>query len=150
MSVSQRNSRMLWRLSVVAINKRKPLEALAELRKKIKISWRCRVLASPHDEDRQYNTTSLETTNMYRVTVAFVLLIASTAVSWAQAPSIWKTQQGAILKILSIDSATGNFSGIFISSPTGPCAGVVYDLTGRQRGSQFAFQTWKTVPSDCA
>jgi len=87
---------------------------------------------------------------MYRVTVAIVLLIASTAVSWAQNPTVWKSQQGAILKVLSIDSATGNFSGIFISSPTGPCSGVVYDLAGRQRGNRFAFQTSKTVQSDCA
>ena len=87
---------------------------------------------------------------MYRVTVAFVLLIASTAAAWAQGPSIWKSQQGAILKVLSIDSATGNFSGIFISSPTGPCAGVVYSLAGRQRGPQFVFQTSNTVSSDCA
>jgi len=87
---------------------------------------------------------------MYRVTVAFVLLIASTAASWAQSPSIWKSQQGAILKVLSIDTATGNFSGIFISSPTGPCAGVVYDLIGHQRGPRMAFQTSKTWPSDCS
>ena len=98
----------------------------------------------------QHNTTSLETTNMYRVTVAFVLLIASTAASWAQSPSIWKSEQGAILKVLSIDTATGNFSGIFISSPTGPCAGVVYDLIGHQRGARMEFQTSKTWPSDCS
>ena len=87
---------------------------------------------------------------MYRVTIAFVLLITFAAASWAQSPLVWKSQQGAILKVLNIDSATGNFSGIFISSPTGPCPGVVYDVAGRLRGHQIAFQTSKTGPSDCA
>jgi hypothetical protein len=96
---------------------------------------------------------------MCRFTVALVLLIASAAVSWAQSPfggvswvnpSIWKSQQGAILKVLSIDSATGNFRGVFISSPTGPCPAVNYDLAGRVQGHQVVFQTSRTWTSDCA
>jgi hypothetical protein len=58
---------------------------------------------------------------MYRVLAASLLLAASTAASWAQglSPSVWQSQQGAILKVLTADSASGNFGGIFISSPTG-------------------------------
>jgi hypothetical protein len=98
----------------------------------------------------QHNTTSLETKNMCRFTVALVIFIASAAVSWAQSPSIWKSQQGAILKVLSTDAATGNFSGIFISSPTSPCPGVSHDLAGQVRGHQVVFQTSRTGTSDCA
>ena len=88
---------------------------------------------------------------MYRFTVALVLLIASATVSWAQGFSLWKSQNGAILKVLSIDSATGNFSGVFISSPTGQCPAVPYDLAGRVgRGHQVVFQTSRTGTSDCA
>jgi len=97
---------------------------------------------------------------MYRFTVALVLLISSTAASWAQSPSpfdvswlrpsIWKTQQGAVLKILSINSATGDFSGVFISSPSGPCPTVNYDVAGRIRGDRVVFQTTRGGPSDCA
>jgi hypothetical protein len=38
-------------------------------------------------------------------------------------PSVWQTLRGALLKSLWIDAA-GNFAGIFISSPSGPCPGV--------------------------
>jgi hypothetical protein len=56
-----------------------------------------------------------------------------------------------VLKVLSIDPATGNFSGIFISSPTGPCPAVPYDLAGRVRlpQRQVVFQTSRTWTSDC-
>ena len=88
---------------------------------------------------------------MYRFTVALLLLIASAPVSWAQRVSVWKSQDGAILKVLSINSATGNFSGVFISAPTGPCPAVPYDLAGRVLpGHQVVFQTSRTGKSDCA
>lgn len=87
---------------------------------------------------------------MYRFIVALGLVIASTAASSAQV-SVWRSDRGAILKVLSIDSATGNFSGIFISSPTGPCPGVPYDLAGRVRQPQrhVVFTTSRTWTSDC-
>ena len=92
---------------------------------------------------------------MYRFTIALGLVIASTAASFAQGPlprpSIWQSERGAILKVLNIDSATGNFSGIFITSPTGPCPAVPYDLAGRVRVAQrrVAFTTSRTWTSDC-
>ena len=92
---------------------------------------------------------------MHRFTIALGLVIASTAASLAQGPlprpSIWQSERGAILKVLNIDSATGNFSGIFISSPTGPCPAVPYDLAGRVRVAQrrVAFTTSRTWTSDC-
>ena len=88
---------------------------------------------------------------MYRLIVALGLVIASTAASSAQGFSIWKSERGAILKVLRIDSATGNFSGIFISSPTGPCPAVPYDLAGRVRLPQrhVVFTTSRTWTSDC-
>jgi hypothetical protein len=88
---------------------------------------------------------------MYRLLVALGLVMASTAASSAQGFSIWKSERGAILKVLRIDSATGNFSGIFISSPTGPCPAVPYDLAGRVRLPQrhVVFTTSRTWTSDC-
>ena len=89
---------------------------------------------------------------MYRMLAASLFLVASTAASCAQglAPSVWKGQQGAILKVLNADSATGNFSGVFISGPSGPCPGVPYDLAGRIRGPRAVFQTSRTWTSDCS
>jgi hypothetical protein len=61
---------------------------------------------------------------MRRTIVAFALLLASAATASAQGlfPSVWQTQRGGLLKVLSVDPA-GNFSGIFISSPTVPVPG---------------------------
>ena len=89
---------------------------------------------------------------MYRMLAASLFLVASTAASWAQglAPSVWKGQQGAILKVLNADSATGNFSGVFITGPNGPCPGVPYDLAGRIQGPRAVFQTSRTWTSDCS
>jgi hypothetical protein len=90
---------------------------------------------------------------MYRFAVALGLVVASTAASWAQGslPSTWQGERGAILKVFSIDPATKNFSGIFISSPTGPCPAVTYDLAGRvYEGHHVVFQTSRSWTSDCA
>jgi len=90
---------------------------------------------------------------MYRFTVALVLVIASATASWAQGsrPSLWQSERGAILKVLNIDPATGNFSGVFITSPTGPCPAVPYDLAGRVQLPQrrVTFTTSRTWTSDC-
>ena len=63
---------------------------------------------------------------MRRTILAFALLLASAATASAQGlfPSVWQNQRGGVLKVLRVD-AGGNFSGIFISSPTGPCPGVL-------------------------
>ena len=90
--------------------------------------------------------------NMYRILAASLLLAASTAASWAQglAPSVWKSQQGAILKVLNADSASGNFSGIFISGPAGQCPAVPYNLAGHLQGPRVVFQTSRTWTADCS
>jgi len=87
---------------------------------------------------------------MRRTIVAFALLLASAATASAQglSPSVWQTQRGGLLKVLSVDAA-GNFSGIFISSPTGPCPGVPYNLVGHVRGTRVVFQTSRNWTSDC-
>jgi hypothetical protein len=87
---------------------------------------------------------------MYRLIVALFFLVASVAASSAQGllPSVWKSQSGALLKVLRVDPA-GNFSGVFLSSPGGPCPAVPYDVTGRFRGSRVAFQTSRGWTSDC-
>ncbi len=90
---------------------------------------------------------------MYRFTVALVLVIASATAASAQLarPSLWQSERGAILKVLNIDPATGSFSGVFISSPTGPCPAVPYDLAGRIRIPErhVVFTTSRTWTSDC-
>jgi hypothetical protein len=75
---------------------------------------------------------------MFRIIAALFLLLASAAASSAQGlfPSVWQSQRGALLKILAVDPATGNFTGVFISGPAGTCPGVPYDLAGRVRGSR--------------
>jgi hypothetical protein len=87
---------------------------------------------------------------MRRIIAAFFLLLASAATASAQGlfPSVWQTQRGGVLKVLSVDPA-GNFTGVFISSPTGPCPGVPYNLVGRVRGPLVAFQTSRSWTSDC-
>jgi hypothetical protein len=90
---------------------------------------------------------------MHRFIIALGLVIASTAASSAQGslPSLWQSERGAILKVLTIDSATGNFSGVFISSPTGPCPAVPYDLAGHIQLPQrrVVFRTSRTWTTDC-
>jgi hypothetical protein len=91
---------------------------------------------------------------MYRFSVALALVLASATASWAQTarPSLWQSERGAILKVLNIDPATGNFSGIFITSPTGQCPAVLYDLAGHIRlpQRQVTFTTSPRWTSDCA
>jgi hypothetical protein len=92
-----------------------------------------------------------EKTSMYRIITALFALVASAATASAQglSPSVWKGDGGAILKVLRADSATGNFSGVFLSNPSAPCPVVPYDLAGRTRGPRVAFQTSRTWTSDC-
>ena len=63
---------------------------------------------------------------MRRIISAFLLILASTATASAQglSPSVWQSQRGGVLKVLNVDPA-GNFTGVFINSPTGPCPGVL-------------------------
>ena len=93
---------------------------------------------------------SLGGLDMRRTIFAFALLLASAATASAQGlfPSVWQTQRGGVLKVLRVD-AGGNFSGIFISSPTGPCPGVPYNLVGSVRGPRVVFQTSRNWTSDC-
>ena len=87
---------------------------------------------------------------MRRILSASLLILASVATASAQglSPSVWQGQRGGVLKVLSVDPA-GNFTGVFISSPTGPCPGVPYNLVGRVRGSLVVFQTSRNWTSDC-
>ena len=93
---------------------------------------------------------------MYRIIAALFVLVGSAAAASAQglssqalSPSVWKSEGGALLKVLRVDSATGNFSGVFLSNPSGPCPAVPYDLAGRTRGVRVAFQTSRTWTTDC-
>ena len=88
--------------------------------------------------------------NMCRIIAAFFLVLASAVTASAQGlfPSVWQTQRGAVLKVLSVDPA-GNFSGVFITSPGGPCPGVPYNLVGSFRGPRVVFQTSRNWTSDC-
>src|SRR5882757_5095320 len=83
---------------------------------------------------------------MRRLISVFLALVASTVVASAQGflPSVWQSDQGAILKILQADAATGSFTGIFISGPTGPCPGVPYALSGRVVGKRMIFRTTRS------
>ena len=89
---------------------------------------------------------------MYRLLAALLFLVAFTAASLAQdlSPSVWQSERGAILKVLNADSATGNFSGIFISSPTGQCPAVPYNLAGHVQGPRVVFETSRTWTADCS
>jgi hypothetical protein len=84
---------------------------------------------------------------MYRIIAALFFLLASAAASSAQGlfPSVWQSQRGALLKVLAVDPATGNFTGVFISGPAGSCPGVPYDLAGRVRGPRVVFQTSRNL-----
>ena len=90
---------------------------------------------------------------MYRVIAALFLLLASVASSSAQdlSPSVWQGQRGSLLKVLGADSASGNFTGVFIGGPGGLCPGVPYELAGQRRGPRFVFQTSRSyiARSDC-
>lgn len=87
---------------------------------------------------------------MYRILAAVFVLLVSTAVSSAQAllPSVWQGQRGSLMKVLTVDPA-GNFAGVFISSPAGPCPAVPYDAVGRVLGSRLVFQTSRNWALDC-
>ena len=87
---------------------------------------------------------------MYRVVAAIFLLLASAAIASAQGlfPSVWQTQRGALLKVLWVDGA-GNFSGVFITSPTAPCPAVPYNVVGSMRGPRVVFQTYRNWTPDC-
>jgi hypothetical protein len=86
----------------------------------------------------------------YRIVAALFLLVASATASSAQGlwPSVWQGRQGALLKVLTVDPA-GNFGGVFISNPAGPCPAVPYNLAGRVRGPGVAFQTSRNWTADC-
>ena len=90
--------------------------------------------------------------NMYRMLPASLLLVAFTAASSAQdlSPSVWQSQSGAILKVLNADPASGNLTGVFISSPTGQCPAVPYDLAGHVQGPRVVFQTARNWTADCS
>src|SRR2546423_10563336 len=87
---------------------------------------------------------------MFRIIAALFLLLASAAASSAQGlfPSVWQNQRGALLKILAVDPATGNFTGVFISGPAGPFPGVPFDLAGAVRGPRVGFQTSRNWTTD--
>ena len=89
---------------------------------------------------------------MYRFIAALFLLVASAAASSAQGllPSVWQSERGAVLKILSADPATGAFSGVFLSNPAGPCPLVPYNVAGGIRGNRIGFQTSRTWTPDCS
>src|SRR5262249_38170538 len=93
-----------------------------------------------------------ENMNMYRFTAALFLLVASTAASFAQGllPSVWQSERGAILKILTADPVTGTFSGVFLSNPAGPCPLVPYNVAGGIRGNHIGFRTSRTWTPDCS
>jgi hypothetical protein len=87
---------------------------------------------------------------MRRIISASLLILASVATASAQglSPSVWQSQRGGLLKVLGVDPA-GNFTGVYISSPAGPCPGVPYSLAGSVRGPWVVFQTSRNWTSDC-
>jgi len=88
---------------------------------------------------------------MYRLIGAFLALAVSTTMSAAQGllPTVWQSNQGAIMKILQADPVSGSFTGIFISGPTGPCPGVPYALAGRVIGNRMVFRNTRSWTFDC-
>jgi hypothetical protein len=88
---------------------------------------------------------------MLRIIAALFLLLASAAAASAQvlSSSVWQSQRGALLKVVAVDPATGNFTGVFVSGPAGTCQGVPYDLVGRVRGPRVVFQTSRNWTTDC-
>jgi hypothetical protein len=87
---------------------------------------------------------------MFRFITALLVLVASATASSAQGllPTVWKSQSGALLKVLYVGPG-GNFSGVFLSSPSGPCPAVNYDVTGTIRTPRIAFQTTRGWTTDC-
>jgi hypothetical protein len=88
---------------------------------------------------------------MYRIVAAFFLLLVSVAGSLAQGlqPSVWQGQRGSVLKVLTVDPTTGNFAGVFLSNPVGPCPAVPYDVVGHTQGPRVVFRTSRNWTSDC-
>jgi hypothetical protein len=88
---------------------------------------------------------------MYRIVAALFLLLASVAASSAQglSPSVWQGQRGSLIKVLGVDPASGNFTGVFISKLAGACPGVPYQLVGRVGGPRIVFQTSRNWTPDC-
>jgi hypothetical protein len=88
---------------------------------------------------------------MFRIIAALFLLLAPAAGASAQGlfPSVWQSQRGVLLKVLAVDPATGNFTGVLVSGPAGTCPGVPYDLAGRVRGPRVVFQTSRNWTTDC-
>jgi hypothetical protein len=88
--------------------------------------------------------------NMYRIVTALFLLAVSAVTASAQGliPAIWQGQRGSLMKVLTMDPA-GNFAGVFLSSPVGPCPAVPYDIVGRIQGSRVVFQTSRNWTADC-
>src|SRR5262249_13983912 len=66
-------------------------------------------------------------------------------------PSVWEDQRGSIMKVLRVDRATGNFSGVYISNAQGfECAGTSYPLEGRAIGPEVFFRVvWRSYAADC-
>jgi len=89
--------------------------------------------------------------NMYRIAAAVFLLLVSVAASSAQGliPAVWQGQRGSLLKVLAVNPATGDFTGVFISGPSGPCPAVPYDAAGRISGPRVVFQTSRNWTPDC-
>src|SRR5262249_29798793 len=110
--------------------------------------------ARPSNRIKHILCDKLETKHMYRCMIALSLVLASATAASAQSwrPTIWQSERGAIVKVLNIDPATGNFSGILITGPTGACPGVRYDMTGHVRRAQRRadFAASNTWSSDCA
>jgi len=86
---------------------------------------------------------------MHRLITALFVLVVSATASSAQGllPAVWKGENGAILKVLNRDAV--NFRGVFLSSPSGPCPVVPYDVAGRVRGHRVVFQTTRRWTTDC-
>jgi hypothetical protein len=90
--------------------------------------------------------------SVYRVIPALFLVVATAAAASAQAllPSVWRSERGALLKVLYGDPGIGNFSGVFLSDPSAPCPVVPYNLAGRIRGPWVGFETSRTWTPDCS
>jgi hypothetical protein len=89
---------------------------------------------------------------MYRILAAFLLVVATAAAASAQVllPSVWRSERGALLKVLYGDPGIGNFSGVFLSDPSAPCPVVPYNVAGRIRGPWIGFETSRTWTPDCS
>jgi hypothetical protein len=61
--------------------------------------------------------------------------------------SVWQSQRGALLKVLAVDPATGNFTGAFISVRRAPVRAFP-TIWRAVRGSRVVFQTSRNWTSD--